>query len=117
MKNQITLTLMPGAQPQKVASIKALRTLTGLGLKEAKDAVEDAMDTGKTSIQMYGDPVSLLRTEEVKILTSEGFRVNGIGDKKEAIVNSVQTSARIAIQDKQYELAIDLLKVLKDHDV
>ena len=117
MNSKLKITLRPGATPQKVACIKAARSLTGLGLKDAKDFIELAMDTGTAEVTLYGpmDP-KILGSEEVDTLRREGFRINGLADKKDAILRSTKTSARIAIDDGEYELAIDLVKVLQQHD-
>ena len=115
-KLRLTRAGMP-ADFNKVAAIKAFRQLSGVGLKEAKDAVEEAMANGSVEIDLYGEPsASLLRTEEVKILQGEGFRISGITDKKEVILRSTKTSARIAVDEGEYDLAIDLIKVLQQHD-
>lgn len=42
--------VLTGAGDNKVAVIKAVRSLTGLGLKEAKDAVEGAPTTVKEAV-------------------------------------------------------------------
>ena len=42
--------ILTGAGDNKVAAIKAVRGLTGLGLKEAKDAVESAPTTIKEGV-------------------------------------------------------------------
>ena len=51
--------VLTGAGANKVAVIKAVRTITGLGLKEAKDAVEGAPTTVK-------EGASKAEAEEVK---------------------------------------------------
>ena len=51
--------VLTGAGANKVAAIKVVRSLTGLGLKEAKDAVESAPTTVK-------EGVSKEEAEEVK---------------------------------------------------
>ncbi|MGR9046179.1 MAG: 50S ribosomal protein L7/L12 [Gammaproteobacteria bacterium] len=42
--------ILTGAGSNKVAAIKAVRSITGLGLKEAKDAVEGAPTTLKEGV-------------------------------------------------------------------
>jgi len=42
--------ILTGAGANKVAAIKAVRGITGLGLKEAKDAVEGAPTTLKEGV-------------------------------------------------------------------
>ncbi|MGR9053076.1 MAG: 50S ribosomal protein L7/L12 [Gammaproteobacteria bacterium] len=42
--------ILTGAGSNKVATIKAVRAITGLGLKEAKDAVEGAPTTLKEAV-------------------------------------------------------------------
>lgn len=56
--------VLTGAGANKVAVIKAVRSITGLGLKEAKDAVEGAPTTVK-------EAASKSEAEEVKKLLEE----------------------------------------------
>jgi len=73
--------VVKGNLVNKVAAIKAIRMLTGLGLKEAKDASEvinapqtfDLFDQNFTS---YGNPESIIN-EQFRILRNEGVEVGG----------------------------------------
>jgi ribosomal protein L7/L12 len=56
-----------GVVQNRVAAIKAIRTVTGLGLKEAKDA-SDLMQMGQT-VELTIDPRT--RAEAIRILRAE----------------------------------------------
>jgi ribosomal protein L7/L12 len=70
------------AQGNKIQAIKQLRDLTGLGLKEAKDAVE-AMDAGSyettpASSQPSSSQFSAQALEEIRSLLEHGNKIGAI---------------------------------------
>ena len=119
MKREAKLTRI-GPTNNKVAAIKALRSLSGLGLKEAKDGVEDVMDgrslTVPLAIGALDDRGQLNAREELATLRQEGIHVGAGSTKRDAVIGATRSAAKIAVDDKQYDLAIDLIKVLRDHD-
>lgn len=100
----------------KVSAIKALRQLSGVGLKEAKDAVEAVMtgeivDLGTTAPRgEYADYDSL------RNLTAQGFEfLNGKG-KIPFVIEAIKESAKLAADEEDEELAMLLLDVIKQHN-
>jgi len=108
-----------GETNNKVAAIKAFRFLSGAGLKEAKDAVEDVMAGNKVEWDIHPSAITdgSRPSESVRTLMSEGIGVSGIATKRNAILQSTMAGAKLAIDDRDYELAISLIKVLKEHDL
>ena len=108
-----------GETNNKVAAIKAFRFLSGAGLKEAKDSVEAVMAGNRVEWDIH--PSAMVDgsrpSEPVRTLMSEGIGVSGVATKRNAILLSTASAAKIAIDDKDYELAISLIKVLKEHDL
>ena len=119
MKREAKLSRI-GKTHNKVAAIKALRSMSGLGLKDAKDGVEDVM-SGRTltvplSINALDDRGLLNAREEIATLRAEGIHVGVGGTKRDVVIGATRSAAKMAVNDKQYDLAIDLIKVLRDHD-
>jgi len=113
------LRLLPQASPanlNKVACIKAVRQLTGLGLKEAKDAVELAM----TNVVVTFDDITAERSINADHSSFDALKENGMElvagtSKIEFIIAAVKESAKLAADEAEEELAILLLSAIKQH--
>ena len=112
----------PGhATQHKIPAIKALRAITLVGLKEAKDAIESCID-GATF--MCSEASSYAREEyanngshyamgyeferEVTNLFLAGFTVEA-----DTFKVKIQALAKQAIDSGEYQVAIDLVEVLR----
>jgi hypothetical protein len=100
----------------KVACIKAVRALTGIGLKEAKDAVESAM-TGIVVEFKHIDPRRTVDTDPEYL---ESLRVNGLElsagtNKVDFILAALKESAKLAADAGEEELAIAILGAIVQH--
>ena len=118
----------PKLNPQsvnKVGGIKAVRALTGLGLKEAKDIVEDAMRTvGKWVDITIGDGLTQQQILALcKNLEENGFPAELIGatstDPKDLeIFLEVQTKLKdamvTAMDAKLWRTSRQILDILED---
>lgn len=100
----------------KVAVIKAVRRLSGIGLKEAKDAVEAAMlgDLINLSYSKQINP-STPSVEAHQILSEQGFELIDGTTKTEFIIAAVKESVKLATDIEEEELAILLLDVIRQH--
>ena len=92
------LIRMPGKLSQdynKVACIKAFRFMTGLSLKDAKDAVELAADGGVFALPTKLP--SLEYKEEMGILNANGLMITDGTDKVSFILKSLRANAKMAL--------------------
>ena len=104
----------------KVAAIKAVRLLTGIGLKEAKDTVEEAM----TGVIVEIDDSSAIQRElttantheAIENLRAQGMELQNGTTKIEFILQAVKESAKLATDEKETDLAILLLGVISQHE-
>lgn len=96
-------------QYQKVQAIKAIRTITGLGLKEAKDAIEGA-EVHPTKID-----VGTASAFEISTFTDELNVIGFIVTKDTSEIEKVRLIVVESLQSKNYELSIDLIEVLMKH--
>lgn len=121
MRQTLNFRYTPNSIYNKVVVIKALRSLTGLGLKEAKDAIEAMVDNaGRPHLIEVTTTLSmneLLRCDEIKTLADGGFTPTNITTKRAVILGAIRSAAKMAINEKEHELAIALTNVLKEHDV
>jgi len=104
---------------QKVPAIKAVRQLTGIGLKEAKDAVEEAM-TGAVVVledKRPHDSSAPAMYDAVESLRTQGMELSSGATKTEFIIQAVRESAKLAADEEETELAILLLDVLRQHEI
>ncbi len=107
------LCRMPGGLSegyQKVACIKAFRQITGLGLKEAKDAVELAADGG--AFDLPGKTAPEHCDLEIKVLRDNGLMITGNANKVDFILRSLRANAKMAIDSEENHLAILILDTL-----
>lgn len=96
-------------QYQKVQAIKAIRTITGLGLKEAKDAIEGA-EVHPTKID-----VGLASAFEISTFTDELNMIGFAVTKDTTSINKLVSIAVESVESQNYDLAIDLIQVLKKY--
>jgi hypothetical protein len=104
---------------QKVPAIKAVRQLSGLGLKEAKDAVEEAM-TGTVVViedKRPHDPSAPAMYDASENLRAQGMILQVGTSKTEFIVQAIRESAKLAADEDETELAILLLDALRKHEI
>lgn len=107
------LCRMPGADHKnfdKVPCIKAFRQITGLGLKEAKDAVEAAESGGVFVLPGKTAPANC--DAEIGILNASGLMITGNATKVEFILRSLRANAKMAIDSGENNLAILILDAL-----
>lgn len=116
----LSTTASTGVVSSKVAVIKAIRILSGLGLKEAKDLSEvltpvevdlkyinDNIAAGKLVEAEKEVQLQVLRSNGVKILSSAGSALDEIADDLENAICK-------AVKAKHYQLAKDISELLLD---
>jgi len=96
----------PQFMANKVSAIKAIRSITGIGLKEAKDASEahgcvQHFEVAQQDFAMFED--------QCRILRNEGFIVNGFRFK---ILQSLRELASEALTLGEDELANEILQLV-----
>lgn len=100
----------------KVACIKAVRALTDIGLKEAKDAVESAM----AGVVVEVKHINPRRTVDAEQEYLENLRVNGLElstgtNKVDFILAALKEAAKLAADEDEEELAIAILSAIVQH--
>jgi len=102
----------PSHYTNKVAAIKAIRMLTGLGLKEAKDASEmggpQTFTLYHSNFSSYGNPDSMIE-EQFRILRTEGVEV---GEPVHKILQSLRELGAKALQLGEDEFANEILQLV-----
>jgi hypothetical protein len=109
--SRFTITC-PSSIPNKVAVIKAIRTLTGLGLKEAKDASErpgpQVFDIHHSNFTSWSNPEQGIE-EQFRIMRNEGVEV---GEPVWKIVESLRQLGSQALLQGEDELANEILQLV-----
>ena len=104
----------PGDRYNKVTAIKALRSLTRCGLKDAKEAIELAEDSaGAADVDMnvdYDRPV-YERDKAIADLMAEGFVVSS---PLSNLIHSLDTALEIAVKERKHAVARKILEVLEE---
>jgi len=112
MSNKKFSITCPPTYTNKVAVIKAIRMLTGLGLKEAKDASErsgsQTFDLYPSNFSSYGNPDSMIE-EQFRILRSENVQV---GEPIHKILQSLRELGSQALQLGEDEFANEILQLV-----
>lgn len=106
------------ASSNKVAAIKAIRTITGSGLKEAKDAMDAAISGQTVNLEYYSSALGPGDNsyESYEILEHEGFEIINRNTKIEFILEATRKSAKMAVDEGENELGTLLLEVLTKHE-
>lgn len=90
----------------KVAVIKAVRSLTGLGLKEAKDTVEDAVDRNRpANIDIARHLENPIIDDCVRTIEQNGLTIDDKSQKIDFILEGMKQSAILSTKEGEYELA------------
>jgi hypothetical protein len=101
-----------GSYANKVAVIKAIRTLTGLGLKEAKDASErsgpQVYEIFPSSFTSWADPQQGI-DEQFRILRNEGVEV---GEPAWKIIEELRKLGSQALLQGEDDLANEILQLV-----
>jgi hypothetical protein len=97
----------PGSMPNKISAIKAIRTLTGLGLKESKDASERSNTRQSFPVVSHLSPA--VCNEQIRLLQVEGFQ---IGPAVFAIIEELRKLGSEALLQGEDDLANDILQLV-----
>ena len=113
MLNESRFTIScPATLPNKVEAIKAIRVLTGLGLKEAKDASErsgpQTFDVPLNSFTSWSDPHRGI-DEQFRLLRANGIEV---GEPVFKILESLRKLGADALLQGEDELANEILQLV-----
>ena len=107
--NRILNFVFPVNYSNKVAVIKAIRTLTGLGLKEAKDASERPGVRQAFPLALPNGINNPLYEEQCRILRIENVEVGPAGQK---ILQELRSLGSQALLQGEDELANDILQLV-----
>lgn len=99
----------PLAYTNKVAVIKAIRTLTGLGLKEAKDASEVVGKPQTFDLQPQASATPAYVEEQFRILRQEGVEV---GEPVYKLLEELRKIGAQALLQGEDELANEILQLV-----
>lgn len=113
MSFQLKFTITcPNTLPNKVEVIRSIRTLTGLGLKEAKDASEkygpQTFDIKESNFATFYDPQRGIE-EQFRILRANGVEV---GEPVFKILESLRKLGADALLQGEDELANEILQLV-----
>lgn len=113
---KLRVTMAPGRTcDNKVTCIKAWRTVTGLGLKEAKDAVEAVMEGKPTILETSLAPDHPELRNALAVIQGENMVVSTQNTTKATVLRAVESAAKLSLDNGEYDLAIDLTEILKKH--
>ena len=116
MKDETLILSYSGRLENKVAAIKALRTLTCLGLKEAKEMVEAVADDHKTKITSLDLHENGNLNEALDTLRRSGINAKVTGSNnpaRNAIAEELQKLVTMATLAAQYDLSHSILNILE----
>lgn len=107
-----------GNIPPLVAAIKAVRSATGIGLKDAKDLVEELFDNGSSlskEIVVTGPNYPDVQ-EEIGSLRTAGFDVVEVGaEALESFRIAARSMITTALERENIALARDLFNLYEKH--
>lgn len=105
-----------GSNTNKVAAIKALRNITGAGLKESKDWIEAARDGEMVELEHYPSGVIGDSYLDHENLEREGYEIINSNTKIDFILEAIRQSAKMAVDEGENELGTLLLNILVKHE-
>ena len=101
----------------KIKTIKAVRAATAVGLKEAKDAVEDAVERGlviKMEVNRNLSPVHL--SDAITGIEENGLVLTHKSQKIDMVLESLKQSAILSAKEDEYELSQLIMNVLVEYE-
>lgn len=101
----------------KVKTIKAVRAVTHLGLKDAKDAVEDVVDRGLSiSMDISRNLSPAVIQDSIREIESNGLLLTYKSQKIDFVLEGLKQSAIMCAREDEYELSQLIMGVLLDYD-
>lgn len=117
MRTMLTFTMTPtddGKFIDKVKSIKGLRQLTGLSLKDSKNFVEEVQDKKSLTIEMNIVNSGKEQTEAFSLLKAGGISViNNDKESRTVLINEIKETATRALTAEQYDIVRSLVNILE----
>ena len=110
MKTEIKLTSFPPKTTNKVNGIKAIRAFTGLGLKEAKEVIEDLQQGESFEAVLVEDDNA--KDWLAKYLEYGGKYVTLTNNVAEDLQDALETAVRL----RQYSNVIKIANLILDLD-
>lgn len=102
--------ITPKGVVEPISSIKAIRNLTGWGLKEAKDFVDVFTREGVT-VQTLNITSEVLSTQHLV----DAKQFYNLIPEEIVYLEALLDMAKTAIGDKRFELAIDLINLYRKY--
>jgi len=97
----------------KVATIKGLRTLTGMGLKDAKDFVETVQSlVGPYEAAISISPLEDSKKDEAIRLMERGGIIAVPAATQSDLRDSIKAAAALAVEGNEFSIAIRLLEII-----
>jgi hypothetical protein len=109
---EITLRV-PKENARKIDAIKALRGLTGKGLKEAKDVIDDAYFRTTTAETEAGQNSNTFNSQ-LDLLRAAGFDVKVNKGQYEVYIDQLREMASMATLKGDYYIAGRLIEFLEN---
>lgn len=103
---KVKLMSFPKDGSSKVPGIKAIRSATGLGLKSAKELIED----------LQVNTWRIVDIRDRSALTTFVEQGGNYLHLEDALVEQLKEVVSGAIEVRSYGLAADIIEVLKNHD-
>lgn len=101
----------------KVATIKAVRSATGVGLKDAKDAVEDAVNSGLViKMEIARNIAPTVLDDAIHTIEDNGLVLSHTSQKIDIVLESMKQSAILAAKEDEYELSKLIMNVLLEYE-
>jgi hypothetical protein len=96
----------------KVGCIKGLRTLTGMGLKDAKDFVETVQTQSPYEIAIAVSDIDEYEIKDaIRRMEAGGIYTAPVGTSQD-LQESIKQSALLAVESNEFAIAIRLLEII-----
>ncbi len=101
----------------KVATIKAVRAVSGLGLKEAKDAVEAAVERNEVvKVQISRHIESAVVNDCIKTIEQNGLALGYKSHRIDVVLEGLKQSAILCAKEDEFELSQFIMDALLKYE-
>jgi len=100
-----------GKVENKIKAIKGVRFITGLGLKEAKELIEQTMEAGTSKIDVLPNSAAPRKHEAIALLKEGGFSYFEQAPSRDKILIEVKKLIKMSVENDQNDIATELLQL------
>lgn len=105
----LTFLSFPSDRGDKILGIKNLRTFSGMGLKEAKEAIEDLQEGRAVTVPF------MVNLPGADACLHDFIRIGAVAEKTDPLEELIQEALTMAVEKRRYSIVEALAVILHEN--